>query len=104
MKFLSQLKIPLHEVREIYEGPAQMEVFEGTQREYVAPDVGCASGVAAAASGFASGYAGQVCTTNCAPVGGIATGGISTGYGFGGRLRNRWFKGPQVGAGTTITN
>ena len=85
-----------------------MEVFEGTQREYVAPDVGCATGVAAT-GGFASGYAGQVCTTNCTPVGGIAaggiaTGGISTGYGLSGRLRNRWFKGPQVGAGTTITN
>ena len=75
-----------------------MEVFEGTQREYVAPDVGCATGVAAT-SGFASGYAGQVCTTNCTPVG-----GITTGYGLGGRLRNRLFKGPQVGAGTTITN
>ena len=80
-----------------------MEVFEGTQREYVAPDVGCATGVAAV-GGYASGYAGQVCTTNCAPVGGIAAGGIATGYGLGGRLRNRWFKGAQVGAGTTITN
>ena len=84
-----------------------MEVFEGTQREYVA-DVGCTTGVAAT-GGFASGYAGQVCTTNCAPVGGIATGGfatsgVSTSYGLGGRLRNRWFKGAQVGSGTTITN
>jgi hypothetical protein len=78
-----------------------MEVFEGTQREYVAPDVGCATGVAT--GGYASGYAGQVCTTNCAPVGGIATGGIATG-GYGGRIRNRLFRGPHVSSGTTITN
>jgi hypothetical protein len=52
-----------------------MEVFEGTQREYVAPDVGCATG-GYAAGGYASGYAGQQCTTTCAPVGGIATGGF----------------------------
>lgn len=52
-----------------------MEVFEGTQREYVAPDVGCATGV---------------CTTSCAPVGGfaargargIASRGIATGAGY----------------------
>ena len=79
MKFLS-FKIPLHEVREIYEGPAEMEMFEGQQREYVAPDVGCATGVV---GGYASGYAGQVCTTNCAPVGGIAAGGYAaTGAGL----------------------
>jgi hypothetical protein len=44
-----------------------MEVFEGTQREYVAPDVGCATGV---------------CTTTCAPVGGYAAGGYAKGYGL----------------------
>ena len=86
-----------------------MEMFEGQQREYVAPDVGCATGVAAT-GGYAAGYGGQVCTTNCTPVGGIATGGFATGgvatggLGYGGRLRNRLFRGPQVGAGTTITN
>ena len=51
-----------------------MEMFEGQQREYVAPDGGCATGVV---GGYASGYAGQVCTTNCAPVGGIAAGGYA---------------------------
>ena len=93
MKFLVNLKIPLHEVREIYEGPAEMEMFEGTQREYVAPDVGCATGV---------------CTTTCAPVGGVAAGGYATGGfatgGYRGRWRNRLFRGPRVGAGTTVTN
>ncbi len=48
-----------------------MEGFEGTQREYVAPDVGCATG-----GGYAAGYAGQQCTTTCAPTGGIATGAV----------------------------
>jgi hypothetical protein len=46
-----------------------MEVFEGSQREYVAPDVGCATGV---------------CTTTCAPVGGVLSGGYATtGYSAG---------------------
>ena len=55
-------------------------MFEGQQREYVAPDVGCATGVAAG-----TGFGGQVCTTNCTPVGGFATGGYATGgYATGG--------------------
>jgi hypothetical protein len=84
-----------------------MEVFEGTQREYVAPDVGCATGVCnmggVATGGYAAGYGGQVCTTNCAPVGGIATGGYVSG-GFGGRLRNTSWGQSQISSGTTITN
>ena len=99
LEYSKNFQIPLHEVREIYEGPAEMEVFEGTQREYVAPDVGCATGVAAT-GGYAAGYAGQVCTTNCTPVGGIAAGG----YGIRGKLRNKLWRGPNVSSGTTITN
>ncbi len=71
-----------------------MEVFEGTQREYVAPDMGCATG------GYAAGYAGQQCTTTCAPTGGFVAGGWSSGLG----LRNKLWRGPKVSSGTTVTN